>query len=79
MPITQDRWWRILGVAFIMYVLSFIDRTNLAMAVPAMRADLHMSAFGALAAEWGISFWLPSVVKETGAGIVMVGILSALP
>jgi MFS family permease len=35
--------------------------------------------FGALAAEWGINFWLPSVVKETGAGIVMVGILSAMP
>jgi MFS family permease len=42
--ITQNRWWRILGVSFVMYVLSYIDRTNLAMAIPSMRADLHMSA-----------------------------------
>ena len=35
--------------------------------------------FGALAAEWGIGFWLPSVVKDTGASIIQVGFLSALP
>jgi MFS family permease len=35
--------------------------------------------FGALAAEWGIGFWLPSVVKETGASIGLTGVLTALP
>jgi MFS family permease len=35
---------RILGVAFVMYVLSYIDRTNIAMAIPSMRSDLGMSA-----------------------------------
>jgi hypothetical protein len=35
--------------------------------------------FGALAAEWGVGFWLPSVVKETGASIALTGLLSALP
>ena len=35
--------------------------------------------FGALAAEWGVGFWLPSVVKETGASIGLVGVLTALP
>ncbi len=40
----RNRWTRILGVAFVMYVLSYIDRTNIAMAIPAMRQDLGMSA-----------------------------------
>jgi MFS family permease len=41
--ITRNRWTRILGVAFIMYVLSFVDRTNIAMAIPAMRRELGLS------------------------------------
>jgi len=40
---THSRWMRILGVAFIMYVLSFIDRTNIAMAIPSMRHELGLS------------------------------------
>ena len=36
----RNRWLRILGVAFVMYVLSYIDRTNIAMAIPAMRTEL---------------------------------------
>ena len=35
----KSRWVRILGVSFVMYVLSYIDRTNIAMAIPAMRAE----------------------------------------
>jgi MFS family permease len=35
---------RILGVAFVMYLLSYIDRTNIAMAIPSMRAELGISA-----------------------------------
>jgi MFS family permease len=39
----RNRWIRILGVAFVMYVLSTIDRGNIAMAIPAMRDDLGLS------------------------------------
>jgi MFS family permease len=53
---TQDRWWRILGVSFVMYVLSFIDRTNISMAIPAMRAELHMSA-AAIGQATSVFFW----------------------
>lgn len=52
----QDRWWRILGVSFVMYVLSFIDRTNIAMAIPAMRGELHLSAV-AIGEATSVLFW----------------------
>lgn len=52
----RNRWVRILGVAFVMYVLSFIDRTNIAMAIPAMRSELHMSA-SAIGFATGMFFW----------------------
>jgi len=39
----RNRWLRILGVAFVMYVLSYIDRVNIAMAAPAIRAELGLS------------------------------------
>jgi MFS family permease len=52
-----NRWLRILGVAFIMYVLSFVDRVNIAMAAPAMRAELGLSpaaiGFAAGFFPWG--------------------------
>ena len=35
---------RILGVAFILYILSIVDRANIAIATPAMRAELGLSA-----------------------------------
>jgi MFS family permease len=56
LPIWRDRWWRILGVSFVMYVLSFIDRTNIAMAIPSMRAELHMSA-AAIGQATSVFFW----------------------
>jgi MFS family permease len=40
----QNRWVRILGVAFVMHLLAFIDRNNIAMAIPAMRTSLDLSA-----------------------------------
>ncbi len=55
-PMTQNRWWRILGVCFVMYVLSYIDRTNLAMAIPSMRTDLRMSAT-AIGGATSMFFW----------------------
>lgn len=47
---------RILGVAFVMYVLSFIDRTNIAMAIPAMRQDLSLGA-AAIGFATSMFFW----------------------
>jgi sugar phosphate permease len=40
----QNRWTRILGVGFVMYVLSYVDRTNIAMAIPSMQQELSLSA-----------------------------------
>jgi MFS family permease len=56
LSITQNRWWRILGVSFVMYVLSYIDRTNIAMAVPDLRAELKMSAT-AIGEATAMFFW----------------------
>ena len=35
--------------------------------------------FAALMAEWGVTFWLPTVLKETGLSITTVGFLSMVP
>lgn len=40
---------------------------------------LALYNFLALMAEWGVGFWLPTVLKETGLSIGMVGLLAALP
>jgi MFS family permease len=40
----RNRWIRILAVALVMYVLATIDRGNIAMAIPSMRADLGLSS-----------------------------------
>src|SRR6202043_1648256 len=52
----RNRWVRILGVSFVMYVLSYIDRTNIAMAIPAMRAELGIGA-SAIGFASGMVFW----------------------
>jgi sugar phosphate permease len=52
----RNRWLRILGVAFVMYVLSYIDRTNIAMAIPAMRSELGIGA-SAIGFATGMFFW----------------------
>jgi sugar phosphate permease len=44
LSLRQNRWIRILLVAFIMHIISFIDRSNISMAIPAMMAELKMSA-----------------------------------
>lgn len=52
-----NRWLRILGVAFIMYILSIVDRVNIAIAAPAMRAELALTpaalGFAAGFFPWG--------------------------
>jgi MFS family permease len=52
----RSRWMRILGVAFVMYILSYMDRTNIAMAIPAMRSELRLSA-SAIGFATGMFFW----------------------
>jgi MFS family permease len=62
----HNRWWRILVVALLMYVVSMIDRTNIAMAIPAMRAELGISP-----AEIGFAsgtFFFGYVVLQIPAG-----------
>ncbi len=53
---TRSRWVRILGVAFVMYVLSYIDRVNIAMAAPAIRAELGLTGLQ-YGAAIGTFFW----------------------
>ena len=40
---------------------------------------LALYNFFALMAEWGVNIWLPTVMKETGLSIGVVGLLSAVP
>jgi sugar phosphate permease len=52
----QERWLRIIPVAFIMYTIAFVDRTNISLALPSMSADLGMSPTQAGDAA-GVFFW----------------------
>lgn len=52
----KSRWVRILGVAFIMYILAYVDRTNISMAIPAMRAELGLTT-SAIGFATGMFFW----------------------
>jgi MFS family permease len=52
----QNRWLRILGVAFVMYILSYVDRVNIAMATPAIRAELGLDG-AAIGFAVGFFFW----------------------
>lgn len=52
----RNRWVRILGVAFVMYVIAFVDRVNLSMAAPFVRVDLGLSPAG-LGFANGLFFW----------------------
>jgi MFS family permease len=52
----SQRWLHIIPVAFIMYTIAFIDRTNVSLALPSMSRDLHMNPTQAGSAA-GIFFW----------------------
>jgi len=56
MDIPHERWRRIIPVAFVMYTIAFINRTNLSLALPDISRDLHMDAAQAGDAA-GIFFW----------------------
>ena len=73
-PLSANRWVRILGVSFVMYVLSYMDRTNIAMAIPAMRAELGMT-HAAIGLATGMFFW-GYIVLQIPAGR-LAGVWSA--
>ena len=52
----SQRWIHIIPVAFIMYTIAFIDRTNVSLALPSMSRALHMNPTQAGDAA-GIFFW----------------------
>ena len=52
----QQRWLRIIPAALGMYTISFVDRTNISMALPHMMKDLHMDPAQAGNVA-GIFFW----------------------
>jgi len=52
----EQRWLRIIPVAFIMYTIAFVDRTNVSLALPSMSHDLHMDPTQAGDAV-GVFFW----------------------
>jgi MFS family permease len=52
----QERWLRIIPIALLMYTISFINRTNISLALPAISQDLHLSASQAGGVA-GIFFW----------------------
>jgi sugar phosphate permease len=62
---TSRRWLHILPVAFIMYTIAFIDRTNISMALPSMSRDLHMDPTQAGNAA-GVFFWGYLVLQIPG-------------
>jgi sugar phosphate permease len=54
--VPQRRWARILPAALIMYTISYIDRTNISMALPSMSRELRMDTVQAGNVA-GIFFW----------------------
>src|SRR6202000_1691467 len=40
---------------------------------------LALYNFLALMAEWGVNFWFPTVLKETGMPIAVVGLFASVP
>lgn len=66
LPVWQNRWMRILVVALLMYIISMIDRTNISMAIPAMRAQLGLGR-AAIGFATG-TFFFGYVVLQIPAG-----------
>jgi MFS family permease len=53
---TSTRWFRIIPVAFVMYTIAFIDRTNISLALPRISHDLNMDPQQAGTVA-GIFYW----------------------
>ena len=61
----EQRWLRIIPVAFIMYTIAFVDRTNVSLALPSMSRELGMDPTRAGDAV-GIFFWGYMVLQIPG-------------
>ncbi len=61
----NQRWMRVIPVAFIMYTIAFVDRTNISLALPAISQDLHMDPEQAGNAA-GVFFWGYMVLQIPG-------------
>ncbi len=63
MPAWRNRWVRILVVALLMYLISMIDRTNIAMAIPSMQAELGLdrAAIGFATGTFFFGYLLPQI------------------
>jgi MFS family permease len=53
---TSARWFRIIPVAFVMYTIAFVDRTNISLALPRVSQDLGMDPQQAGTVA-GIFYW----------------------
>jgi sugar phosphate permease len=53
---TSTRWLRIIPVAFVMYTIAFVDRTNISLALPRISHDLNMDPQQAGTVA-GIFYW----------------------
>lgn len=64
-PGLSQRWLRIIPVAFVMYTISFIDRTNISLALPHITRDLHLDSAqaGSIA---GVFYWGYGVLQIPG-------------
>ncbi len=62
----RSKWTRILGTAFIIYVLALIHRTNIAMTIPAMRQELGLTP-AAIGFASGMFYW-GYIVLQVPAG-----------
>jgi MFS family permease len=63
--VPHDRWRRVIVVAFVMYTIAFVDRTNISLALPAISRDLHLDPSQAGGAA-GIFFWGYLVLQIPG-------------
>jgi MFS family permease len=43
-PVGHARWARLIPVAIIVYIISFMDRTNIGFALSGLQSDLHINA-----------------------------------
>src|SRR5213082_1934515 len=59
-PVGRARWARLIPVAIVVYIISFMDRTNIGFALSGLQKDLHIDA-----AQQGLA-----------AGIFFVGYLT---
>jgi MFS family permease len=63
--VPEQRWLQVILVAFVMYTIAFIDRTNISVALSSISRDLHMDPAQAGDAA-GVFFWGYLVLQIPG-------------